>query len=290
MALDPLFEHVSVLCPLTEDEYSLVNRDTGEYGYSVSFSSGEGVFGDAAGYVDGLNDYWYTTNTAVLPTGADDFTIEGWTKLNNYDNVVNTVANLYQSSSQGLRLSLLDTGAFRLEFRDEFYAANHTETVAQDEWFHWAITRASSVFNLWVNGVGLASPHTSSVILNPSRLYLGAPGWDHYEDELDGYYNELRVTLNHARYSADFTPPTEPFPRYGAIIEGRVLDDSGAPAQRTLRLYNRETGALVSSVTSDSVTGLYQMPNTLSGVEGQLVCLDDAAGTAYNDKITRISA
>lgn len=293
MALDPLFSDVSVLCPFIDDQYSLVNRDTGEAGYSISFDTGYGSFNGAALELDGLTDYWYQTNDAVIPSGTDDFTIEAWTRIDDINNnAVNTVANLGNSTnSHGLRLSWVWTlsGVFRLEFLDEFYAATHTETVAEGEWFHWAITRESNSFNLWINGVGLASPHTSSVSFSPTQLRIGAPIWDGGSDELEGHYNELRVTLNHARYSANFTPAFEPFPRYRALIEGRVIDDAGNPAQRTVRLYNRATGELVSSAISDPA-GLYTLPHMLEGVEVQIVCLDDAAGVTYADKIQRLIA
>lgn len=67
-------------------------------------------------------------------------------------------------------------------------------------------------------------------------------------------------------------------------ISGVVRDDAGSPTARTVRAYRRDTGALLASTTSNSVTGAYSfLFNDASEV--QLVCLDD--GATRNDLIIR---
>lgn len=69
-------------------------------------------------------------------------------------------------------------------------------------------------------------------------------------------------------------------------VSGTVLDNTGAPAARTVRVYRRDTGALLGSTTSNATTGAYSVASTYSG-EVQVVCLDDSGGTVYNDLILR---
>jgi len=56
---------------------------------------------------------------------------------------------------------------------------------------------------------------------------------------------------------------------------------------RTVRLLNRTTGELIDSV--DSVDGNFEFTRLATNDQVQLVCLDDAAGTTYNDLIYRVA-
>ena len=71
-------------------------------------------------------------------------------------------------------------------------------------------------------------------------------------------------------------------------ITGTLTDDTGAPCARTVRAYQRDTGELAGSTTSDPVTGAYTL--ALTAVPHYIVALDDEAGTQYNaliaDRIT----
>lgn len=71
--------------------------------------------------------------------------------------------------------------------------------------------------------------------------------------------------------------------RVGTSGADVVRDDTGAPAARTVRIYSRDTGALLANTASDAA-GAYSVP-FFSDVDLQVVFLDDAAGTEYNDKI-----
>lgn len=69
-------------------------------------------------------------------------------------------------------------------------------------------------------------------------------------------------------------------------VSGVVKDDTDAVCARTVRLYRRADGQLISSTTSDAGTGAYSFsaPNE----EVQRIVLDDDAGTLHNDLIDRV--
>lgn len=85
------------------------------------------------------------------------------------------------------------------------------------------------------------------------------------------------------------SPPAGHLPGFGPAFEisGTVTDVNGDPAQRTLRAYRRDTGALVGEAVSDSGTGAWSMivPST---AECTVVCLDDSAGSLENDLVHRV--
>jgi len=70
------------------------------------------------------------------------------------------------------------------------------------------------------------------------------------------------------------------------VISGVITDTTGTPTARTVRFYRRDTGAFVGETVSDGSTGAYSI-NTGPIGECDVVCLDDSAGTTYNDLILR---
>lgn len=67
-------------------------------------------------------------------------------------------------------------------------------------------------------------------------------------------------------------------------ISGIVRNELAQPVTRTVRAYDRVTGQLTASTTSDPVTGAFSCVSRSSNLH-QVVALDDDAGTQYNDII-----
>jgi hypothetical protein len=71
-----------------------------------------------------------------------------------------------------------------------------------------------------------------------------------------------------------------------ATVSGSILDTNNNPVPRVVRLYQRDTGALLDTTTSSAVTGAYSFTTAYAG-EVQVIMLDDAAGSIENDQILR---
>ena len=90
-----------------------------------------------------------------------------------------------------------------------------TTDVADNQWYHIALTRQGSTFRLFINGVLEDTYIDSRSIdeLSSNRFNLGmADAGGLTDDQSNGYYNEIRVTKNVCRYTDTFTPPTSSFP------------------------------------------------------------------------------
>lgn len=69
-------------------------------------------------------------------------------------------------------------------------------------------------------------------------------------------------------------------------VGGTILDTNASPVVRTVRVYRRDTGALLGETTSSAATGAWTFTTAHTG-EVQVVMLDDALGTLENDQILR---
>lgn len=106
--------------------------------------------------------------------------------------------------NNSLQLTLSGVGTF----------AMYTLTASQaaPNWAHVAVARASGdIFRVFVNGVQVGStlgPYTSYSLLN-NAMQIGGDLSNNY---FRGFLDEIRLTNFNPRYTANFTPPTEPFP------------------------------------------------------------------------------
>jgi hypothetical protein len=80
--------------------------------------------------------------------------------------------------------------------------------------------------------------------------------------------------------------PYKLFPPGVNLVSGTVLDRDGNPAARAVRIYNRDTGVLIGSVTSDAVTGQYSMTVNAADEFSVVAIADESA--IFNDQITRV--
>mgnify|MGYP003381859866 CR=1 FL=1 len=71
-----------------------------------------------------------------------------------------------------------------------------------------------------------------------------------------------------------------------ASVGGYIKDANDNPVVHTVRVYRRDTGALLGSATSNAGTGAWTFSDAYTG-EVQVVMLDDLLGTLENDQILR---
>ncbi len=69
-------------------------------------------------------------------------------------------------------------------------------------------------------------------------------------------------------------------------VSGTIIDANAQPVVRTVRVYRRDTGALLGETVSNITTGAWSLTDAFTG-EVNVVMLDDALGTLENDQILR---
>jgi hypothetical protein len=81
--------------------------------------------------------------------------------------------------------------------------------ISTNQWNHVAITGSGSTVTMWLNGISQGTMSGAKNYTTSSSLKVGYVLNAAY---FNGYIDDLRITKGVARYTANFTPPTAPFP------------------------------------------------------------------------------
>jgi hypothetical protein len=215
---------------------------------NTQISTAQSKFGGASAYFDGTGDYLtvpYTT--AAFDWWTEDFTLECWVyaaSFSTWSNAVNLPALIGNVNPGGSLVDYWSFGPVSTNFLRFHYfnggssILTSTNELTTSAWNHIALTKSGTTIRLFVNGVQGASATVSGTPQSSTSQPLAIG--QNYGRSLDGYVDDLRITKGVARYTANFTPTTEPFPDENAYVG-----------------------------------------------ECNVVCLDDPAGTVYNDLILR---
>ena len=202
---------------------------------NAALSTAQAKFGSSSVAFDGTGDYLSTPNSVDFDFGAGDLTIEAWVYIAGNSspdaggergvNICSTWNAIGTASISGWALTVLGsttTTGTGLAFSSWNAGAatiyTSTVSVSQSQWHHVAATVTSGVRKLFLDGVlvsgttttvgaGYTTPNSLS-----SPLRVGMTANTIYPVALNGYIDGLRITKGVARYTADFTPSTEPFP------------------------------------------------------------------------------
>ncbi len=171
-------------------------------------------------------------DSAVFEVGSGDFCIEGffrWDTLLTTTQTATLLSRYWETGDQRswrLIINGPDAGA-SLEFQvstDGTFATVSTiiefpfvpET---KRWYHLAVTRESGVTRMFIDGqqVSIDQPDvnfyfngTAPFLVNGIPTTSGASALD--DSGMDGWADAIRFTVGAARYTANFTPPSEPLP------------------------------------------------------------------------------
>ena len=166
-------------------------------------------FGGSSMAFDGTGDgLKIVPNSLYNFTG--DFTIEFWAYASTVD--ANEHITIQAWNTANGWLANMEGSKWNFKFKGSTAAG--TTTVVAGQWYHVAATRSGSTIRLFVNGIqeGTATNSTAAD-MGTLPMYIGA-GQSGSGQYWNGYIDDLRVTSGYARYTANFTPPTQAFPTY----------------------------------------------------------------------------
>lgn len=217
---DPDFSSVSLLLHMDGSNGSTTFTDLSSNGLAVTangnaqISTAQSKFGGTSAYFDGTDDY-LTLSTSATPLTLDgDFTIELWMYQTAFgDDILVSSANGGTNNVQVFRINSSGNGSIGV-FINTWVVNPVGSVLSTNTWHHLALARSGSTTRLFVDGTQRGSSNTSWTASFTANVIAG-----HFNGgvrtnihDFTGYIDELRITKGVARYTANFTPPTEAFP------------------------------------------------------------------------------
>jgi hypothetical protein len=203
--------NVSLLLHMDGSNGSTTFVDSSSNNFTISVfgdaqvSTTDPKFGTGSLTLDGNGDYLTTPADAAFAFGTGDYTVECWV----YVNSGNTNHGLFTSGGQssGLAVAII-SGEWRLS--NAGAGGNTMGAVTTGAWQHLAVTRSGSSQRMFIDGTQLGSTYTDSTNFTDNQLKIGY----YYSSSfaINAKIDEFRVTKGVARYTANFTAPTAPFP------------------------------------------------------------------------------
>jgi hypothetical protein len=155
----------------------------------------------------------YFTGGAYLtaPTGDDfrfsgNFTIDYWV----YFSSISGSQTMFDGRVNENAITILQSGGTLYLWSGGGNVITASSAISAATWTHIAVTRSGTDVKLFVNGTQVGSTWTSSATFADGRCWIGS-GYDGTY-QFNGYIDEFRISKGVARWTSNFTPPTEQYP------------------------------------------------------------------------------
>ena len=177
---------------------------------NAQVDTAQSKFGGACGLFDGTDDFLSVPDHADWDFGTGDFTVDFWVRFSSVVDNRTLFALGQAGSTGGINISWYPSGTsvLQCEFSSSsFFTQNWTPTA--NTWYHIALVRTSGQVRLFVDGTKLGADFAEATNLSVTTGIKIGCNQSNVED-FAGWIDELRVS-NAARWTADFTPPTEAY-------------------------------------------------------------------------------
>lgn len=191
----------------------------GDAAVSTNFAK----FGAYSLSLDGTGDYVNLDGGSEYAFSTDDFTIEAFIRptantdyriiydfrANGANNAASPVFGIDNSSG-----TQTGTAYALYYFQGGSTRISGTTAVSDGAWQHVAVSRYRGETRMFLNGTQEGSTYTDATnyVVGASRPAIGAQGATPGSNEFFGNMDEIRIITAVGLYSANFTPPTKPFP------------------------------------------------------------------------------
>jgi hypothetical protein len=243
---DPFFSNVALLLHFNGSNDSIAFKDSSNNNLSVwrtnsaRISTIQSQFGGSSLFLEGTNSYITTPSNINTEFGTGDFTVEAWVYISTTPNGEAFVSDQFTGGSNPVSLAFGFCGLTPGTSGSNIFFGNYSgtswsgvvatgQTVTLNTWTHLAAVRQSGTLTIYRNGTSIASGAFPAAIGTAEMIYIGRR-WDSAGTRsfTHGYIDEVRITNQIARYTANFTPDTVAFEdeAYSAVnYSGDTLDE-----------------------------------------------------------------
>lgn len=223
---DPYWSNVALLVHGGGSSSGTVIIDNGPNSFSINRSAGcvtgwgKRLFSRGSIWMgNGATTGFNVADNALLEPGSGNFTMEFFVYFTNVASP-NQQVMMTKRATAGFGTFHIDVVSSTLRF---LCSTNGTSwgiqdltcgTLSSGQWYHIALVRNGSNFDIYTNGVSTGSASSASALVNNTNALTFGTDNDNSSD-LNGYMDEIRYTVGVARYTGTFTPPTRTFPNVG---------------------------------------------------------------------------
>lgn len=178
---------------------------------NAKISTTENKFGGSSAYFDGSGDR--LNGPAIALFG--DFTFEMFARFNSNSGTQCLIA---LGTGQDWAVYLQGSSGVHLRLREAISGANAITgevTLDPSVWYHIAWVRYGGTMMLFLNGAQVGSSYAHGAAIQAGSLRIGDRIT--YTTPFAGFIDEVRVTVDHARYTGPFSAPSKAFPDAGPI-------------------------------------------------------------------------
>lgn len=223
-------------------------------------------FGTGSCLLDGTDDWLSVAATDDFNFGTGDFAVDCWVNLN--EAIGTTVQQLFHMTD--------GTGVFSVYFQEAggqdqidvvvtaggppLVNQKRDVTMVTGTWYHIAITRSGDTIRIFLDGTQLGDDVTisGSVMAANASLTIGDDTTS--TNELDGWVDEFRISKGVARWTENFTVPTQEYSLEPAA--GKTYQVNLYEAQEALSAsLTRANSGDLDAITGYTAQGDTQGPN-----------------------------
>lgn len=172
----------------------------------VTASTGQAKYGTKSLYFDGSS--YLTLSGSDLGADTGDWTADFWCYLTSRSGYNYFYETRTSGSTLGAMLVTSDSGGGIGSYVDTgYWLFENQGTINLDTWHHVAFSRSGSTTKAFIDGTEVASV-SDSINYNQDGFAVGG-NFNGTGGFFVGYIDNFRWTIGVARYTANFTPPTE---------------------------------------------------------------------------------
>jgi hypothetical protein len=178
-----------------------------------SISTAQSQFGGSSILLNG------TTGYLNIPANVNwamrrDCTIECWAYRSAASN--GTILDQYFAATTGVgnwQMYVTAAGVLNWYYDGSSAINSGATTLSTGQWYHIAFVRSSGTLKMYLNGTAVGSSVSFTGLIGQNNtLWVGAQHSGGPTLFWNGYLDDIRITNGYARYTANFTAPTAPFP------------------------------------------------------------------------------
>lgn len=226
---DPYYANVSLLLHFDGSNGSTVFKDSGPNNLAVTangsanITTGDYKYGTGSLAVVGSTSRVQVASNPLFAFGTGNFTAETWVKFNaipsgagGAGSAANAETSLFNVNvSGGFAFYYAGTGGYYSVYNSLVVSNRQSNQLVSawsptvGQWYHIAVSRSGTSLKIFIDGNQIGSA-TSSTNYAQGILQIG--GSSDAAASSNILLDETRFTKPIARYTANFTPPSGPFP------------------------------------------------------------------------------